>query len=183
MTACTTRHVCCPPESFAALAIHACHAGEKNALQEAIVGAVTAGPPELQAQVGSQGLGVVGRRSRRCWAARFESESSWHAPLHLHCGTQNHCSFCVSCLLSCLLSGLYSCLYPAIYPAFYPAFYPCRLWSGCWPLCAQNGPLQPGRRTWPPQKPSSSNTHPSPPTAPAAGRWAAASVLIARLYL
>jgi len=26
-------------------------AGEKNALQEAIVGAVTAGPPELQAQV------------------------------------------------------------------------------------------------------------------------------------
>lgn len=31
-------------------------AGEKNALQEAIVGAVTAGPPELQAQVGA-GLG------------------------------------------------------------------------------------------------------------------------------
>ncbi len=34
-------------------------AGEKNALQEAIVGAVTAGPPELQAQV------------RFCWVARI----------------------------------------------------------------------------------------------------------------
>lgn len=36
------------------------------------MGAVTAGPPELQAQVGSQGLGVVVRRSRHCWAMVWE---------------------------------------------------------------------------------------------------------------